>query len=70
MRLVGGLYKGRHSPSVPRPPNWMCPNRANGRLMVTMSGVTWRITIVAEGLVGKSCGMLAPFLVLPWLCAL
>jgi hypothetical protein len=26
--------------------------------MVTMSGVTWRITMVAEGLVGNSCGIL------------
>jgi hypothetical protein len=51
-----------HLPSVPRPPNCRCPNRANGRLMVTMSGVTWRITMVAEGLAGKSCGIFAdPF---------
>lgn len=26
--------------------------------MVTISGVTWRITMVAEGLVGNSCGIL------------
>lgn len=45
-------------PSVPRPPNCRCPNRENGRLMVTISGVTWRITMVAEGFVGKSCGIL------------
>lgn len=32
--------------------------------MVTISGVTWRITIVAEGLAGKSCGILAAFLIL------
>lgn len=64
MRLVGWLCKGQHSPSVPRPPNCRCPNRENGRLMVTMSGVTWRITMVAEGLVGKSCGIFAAFLFL------
>lgn len=33
------------------------PKRANGRLMVTILGAMSRITIVADGLEGKSCGM-------------
>lgn len=49
------VCKGRlYLPKVPRPPNRIMPNRANGRLMVTMFGVTFRMTISSEGLVGKS----------------
>lgn len=32
--------------------------------MVTISGVTWRITMVAEGLVGNSCGILNTLLLI------
>ena len=46
--------KGEDSPIVPRPPNRQTPNRANGRLMVTILGVTERMTIVDDGSVGKS----------------
>lgn len=39
----------------------MIPNRANGKLKVTMSGVTERMTIDADGFEGKSCGILKLF---------
>lgn len=52
-------YSTKNVPNVPRAPNLRRPNRAKGRLRVTTSGVTLRMTITCDGLVGKSLGMVA-----------
>lgn len=53
-----------YKPSVPRAPNLRRPNRAKGRLMVMISGVTFRIAITCDGFVGKRTGaMVVQFLI-------
>jgi len=52
--IAGEVFICYPLPSVPLPPSFILPKRRKGTDSVTMSGVTWRITMTFSGLDGMS----------------